>query len=231
MATVTLDFIPPSDPDIVALRIYESIAQDGPYGQIERVTAVGVTPDYITRYVTTVAVNGADWFAIAWENSAGQISELSAGVKGGTSTLVGIIVQRMLLRDPSLDEAIAAQEAEAAISDYYGVVDTTTIDSTTVSPKILSGLTNLALARSYITKQITSSQANKWSAGIVSMDQSSSTTKSAETVKALIELANHDLGRGYSVVLLMKEISIAGGYGRLVGVDLTRTTVDYDVYG
>lgn len=227
MATVSLDFIPPSDPDIVAMHIYEATAQDGPYAEIERVTAVGTYPDYITRYVTRVAANGIDWFAIAWENAAGQVSELSAGVQGGTSTLVGIIVQRMLLRDSSLDETIAAQEAEAAISDYFAVVDTSTIDPTTVSPKILSGLTNLALARSYITKQITSSATNKWVAGIVSMDNSSSNSaKSTETIKALIDLANRDLGRNFSVILLLKEVAVAGGMKQLKSVDLSRLLME-----
>jgi hypothetical protein len=227
MATVTLDFIPPYDPDIVALHIYEASAKDGPFSEIERATAVGTYPNYITRYVSTLAINSADWFTIAWENAAGEISPTSSAVQGGTSTLVGIIVQRMLLRDSSLDEAIAAQEAEAAISDYFVVVDTSTIDPTTVSPKVLSGLTNLALARTYITKQITSSATGRWTAGIVSMDNSSANSaKSAETIKALIDLANRDLGRNFSVVLLLKEVTVAGGMKQLQGVDLSRLLLE-----
>lgn len=224
MATVSLDFIPPIEPDIVALHIYEAPAQNGPFSEIERTTAVGTAPNYITRYVSALAVNAIDWFAIAWENSAGEVSPLSAAVMGGTSTLVGVIVQRMLLRDSSLDEAVAAQEAEAAISDYYNVVDTTTLDPSTISPKILSGLTNLALARSYISKQITQTTGTKWAAGIVSMDTTNAvSTKSAEAIKALIDLANRDLGRNFSVILLIEEVAVAGGMKQLQGVDLSRS--------
>lgn len=223
---LTLDFQPPAEPDIIALRVYEAASPNGVFSQIDRTTAVGSYPNYITRYVTPSANVRTDYFAIAWENSAGEVSEMSAPVQGGTTTLVSQIMNRMMLRDPSLNEIIATQEAEAAISDYYGVVDPFTVDPSTVSPKILSGLTNLALARSYMTTLVTSSQANKWAAGIVSMDTSSSAGKSVDLAKQLLELANNDLGRSFSYVMLMEEISVAGGFRRLAGVDLTRSIIE-----
>lgn len=231
MAVVPLKFIPPSEDNIVALRIYEGVSNQGPFNQIERVTSIGTYPNYIDEHETTLAASGTDWFTIAWEDSAGYVGPMSQAVQGGTDTLVGILVARIMLRDSTINEIIAAQEAEAAISEYFGVDDPFSVSPSSVSPRILSGLTSLALARSYITKAIIStSTANaKWTAGIVSMDNSStssSSTNLAATVKSLLDMANRDLGRNYSVILLMEEITVAGGFKQIVAADLSRAIVE-----
>lgn len=231
MAVVPLKFIPPVEDNIVALRIYEAATKDGPFNQIERTTAIGTAPNYIDEYETTLAASGTDWFTIAWEDDKGFTSPLSQPVQGGTDTLVGILVARIMLRDSTINEIIAAQEAEAAISEYFGVDDPFSISAASVSPRILSGLTSLALARSYITKAITSTTtANaKWTAGIVSMDNSQSSSSSSnltDTVKSLLEIANRDLGRNYSVILLMEEIQVAGGFRQIVAADLSRSIIE-----
>lgn len=226
--SLTLDFQPPQEPGITKLHVYEAPSPNATFNQIDETTDIGVYPNYITRYTTALATSRSDFFAIAWSTVGGELSEMSAPVQGGTITLVGMIVNRMQLRDTSLNEIIATQEAEAAISDYYSVLDPYTIDPSAVSPRILSGLTNYALARSYMATLVTSgTSANKWAAGIVSMDQSSGTgTRSTDLAKQLLDLANYDLGRSFSYKLLMKEIEVAGGFKRLAGVDLTRSIIE-----
>ena len=226
MASVALRFSPPNAENVTKLHIWEASTADGPFTEIEVVTSVGSYPDYIDNYTTDLAASITDYFAIQWEDSKGAKSDLSAPMKGNTTSLVGVVVERMMLRDPALTEIIAVQEAEAAVADYYHTIDVYSIDASLVSPKVISGLTNLALARSYITAQITNSATagSKWTAGIVSMDSSSSSTstKSIDAIKALIDLANKDLGLRYSVVLLMEEISVGDGVKQLQGMDLSR---------
>lgn len=225
-----LRFLAPQDENIVALRIYESPTQTGTFTMIERVTSVGTYPDYIDRYTTTLATSLSDWFAIAWEDSDGVLGDMSIPIQGGNDTLVFLLVDRVKLRDASLDERIVAQEAEAAISDYYNVINPFDIDPSSVSPKIMSGLTMLTLARAMLTRLFTTATtANKWAAGIVSMDTSATkTTTQADTIEKLIELANTELGRNYSVILQMEELSVAGASGlkTLKVDDVSRTMIE-----
>jgi hypothetical protein len=223
--SVYLNFTRPIEPDIARMRIYEAPVKAGPFNVIEEVTAVGTYPNYISDYTTNAAVSVADWFAIQWVNLKGAESDLSAPIQGNTTSLIGEIVQRVLLRDSSLDEVIATQEAEAVVAEYFNVVDPYSV-LPTVSPKILRGLTNMTLVRTYLSSIITSTGAGsgeKWSAGIVSMDTSVSSTKQLNDMQALLKMANDDLGLNQSIVLLIKEIEVAGGYKRLQGVDLTRS--------
>src|SRR4051794_19821453 len=101
MASITLKFIPPEAPDIVALRIYESPVVDGPWTQIERTTSVGTYPAYITSYTTALAVSVSDFFAIAWEDVAGAVGSMSEGMQGGTSSLLSEVVDQALERAPN----------------------------------------------------------------------------------------------------------------------------------
>lgn len=228
MASVRIDFIRPSDPGLVKLHIYEAATKDGPFAEIETVTAIGTYPDYISYYTTTMATAIDYWFEIEWEDASGARTPRSIPVQGGTSSLVAQIVNRMLLRDPVLDETVAAQEAEAAISTYYNTLDPYSIDPTNVSPKILSGLTNLALVRSYMTVVITSTgSASKWTAGLVAMDTSSmNKTLTPDGIKGLLALANVDLGLSFSFIALIDEIEVAGGFKQLVSADLSRGIIE-----
>lgn len=226
MASVRLDFVRPEIQGLVKLHIYEAAVKEGPFDSIEEVAAIGAYPNYISYYTTNLAASADDWFTIAWEDDKGALTPMSVPVQGGTTSVIAQLVNRMLLRDPSLNETIAAQEAEAAVSWYFNVADPYTIDPATITARVMSGLTNLALARSYMTRAITSSQANKWSAGIVSMDTSTGQQVTAQTVKQLLDLAAQDLGKSLSYVLLLKEISVAGGFKRVTGVDLTRSILE-----
>src|SRR5437588_11315146 len=127
MASIPLTFIPPTEPDITTLHIWESDAPDGDFYEIDS-TPVGTYPDYIDRYVTTRANSVLDWFAIQWEDSEGALSALSAPIKGGTTTLIGEIIERVKLRAPNLNETIIVQEAEATVSYVFRVDDPYTVD-------------------------------------------------------------------------------------------------------
>jgi hypothetical protein len=225
---VFLDFIPPNDiPDLTELHILEGPTVSGPFSEIEVVTSIGTAGNYISSHTTPNALSNTDWFVIQWKNAAGVFTPTSAAVKGGTRSLVAEIVSRAMLRDATINEEVAVQEAEAAISDYYNTIDPYSINVLTVSPKIKSGLTNLTLARSYITKAITTSNKNKWVAGLVSLDNSSGSAGiSTQTVQALIDLANKDLGRSLSFKLLLEEVEVAGGFKQIVAADLSRTIIE-----
>lgn len=227
MASVPLRFTPPEIENVVKLKIWESPTIDGTYSVIEEVTGVGSYPEYISHYTTALATSKNYWFAISWVDDKGADSDLSQPMQGSTETLVGKIVTRVMQRDASVSVNIATQEAEAAISKYFNVIDPFSVNPATVSPSVLSGLVNLTLVRSYLTRIITASgSSSKWVAGIVSMDDSSNTKGQVANIEALLRLANADLGLQYSVVLLMKEITVAGGYKRLVASDLSRSIIE-----
>lgn len=233
MPSVFLDFVPPNDiPNLVSLYILEATTKDGPFNEIEEVTEIGTSGNYITTYTTENATSKTNWFAIFWEDDKGAQTPYSAAVQGGTRTLVAEIVSRVLLRDPSINEAIATQEAEAAISDYYGVLDPYSIDPETVPPNVISGMTYYTMARCYISSAVSTSTAatagGKWVAGLVSLDTSSSSKATSiwDNIENLLRVANRELGRSYSIVALMEEITVAGGYRRVVGADLSRLIIE-----
>lgn len=193
MASVPLSFAPPTEEGIVALRIYESDNADTGFTQIDRVL-VGTYPDYITHYTTQLASRADDWFAIAWENVDGVVSPLSAPIKGGTTTLIGEIVDRVLLRAPDADENIVLQEAEATVAFVYKVDDPYSIDYTTVNKLWLTELTNLSLvATRYMTVVMTAAEGQDYTAGLVS--QSSTRADVSTVLKGLESLESRALKR------------------------------------
>lgn len=200
MADVTFDLVPPDDPDLVALRIYEAASSDGPFSQIERTTAVGIYPYYIGSYTTSAALSADDWFYVAWENSVGDVGYESSPIKGGTFPLVDQVVERVLQRDPSLDEAIVRQEAEAAVQVVYGLVDPYSI-AQAASYKQLNGLVYLTMACCYVFEQTTNNESV--TIGLVSLKEN---TTSAKNIDALIDMANDALGISTSRVLQMVDV-------------------------
>jgi hypothetical protein len=54
----------------------------------------------------------------------------------------------------------------------------------------------------------------------------SAKTSPWDNIEKLLEIANKELGRNYSTVLLMQEIAVADGYMSLKGVDLSRSTIE-----
>lgn len=210
MAKVPLDFLPPTAPDITKLHIYEATVKTGPFVEIELVTAVGTYPTYISHYVTSNATLALNWFAIAWEDAAGAVSDMSSPIKGGTDTVVEQVVTRMLQRDSTISLAIAVQEAEALVQTYFGVDDPydPALKATYTQ---LNGLTYLAMARSYIFSVIKSGNVEKATMGLVSFQTSTGSTKTVD-IQALIDLANLTLGIGTSIILQMAEICRAPYY-------------------
>lgn len=222
MFPVHLDFIPPDVPDLAKLYIYEAPAKTGPWTLIETVTPVGTQGDYISEYTTTLATSKTDWFAIEWEDVKGASFGMSQGVQGGVESLVSEIVDRVRLRDPSVNEEVAAQEAEAVVEQFFGTVDPLSVVVSDATARQLSGFTLLTLVRS---KLVTISQGSStgYTAGLVS--QTGATNTSLPDLKALIQEANILLGSSFSVILQMKDNCIAGG--TVSGaVDQSRLLVD-----
>lgn len=211
MATIAVDFTPPDIPGIVALRIYESATKEGIYAQIERTTDIGTFPTYISRYTSAMASSSTDWFKIAWEDEAGDISVTSVAMQGGTTTLVSTLVNRVMLRDAALNEVVVAQVAEAVIckvmhtTDPYDVTLTATFDQ-------LEGMTLMILARANMHMIMNSaSESDSYTAGLIAIKSASSTkTSSTDLIEWLIDQANLLLGLDYSAVMLMEDIVIDG---------------------
>lgn len=227
MAAVHLEFLPPQDDDITTLHVEESTLIGGPFTEVQTFPA-GTYPDYITDVDVTAASNPLDYFRIRWQTTAGNFTPYSSPIKGGTTTLVAQIMDRVILRDPAVNPLIAGQEAEAVVSEYFHVDDPYSVDPAEGTPRVLSGLTLFALARSYTIRLIEKTQTGqKWTAGLVSMDAgSSSSTQSWAAIDKLIELANKELGTGYSRILLMEEISVAGGLRQLKSFDVSRAIIE-----
>lgn len=214
MASITLDFVPPGEEGVTALNVYESASQNGVFTIKQTTTAVGTYPDYISRFEFTQIDNPSDWFAISWTIN-GIEGELSQAIKGGTTTLVQKIVNRVHDRDSSLNERVVTQEAEAAIQMIYGE----TADpydpnlASSISYRKLNGLTNLVMARSLIARTVLQSAASgtldSATLGLVSFKSGTTTSavqRVAADVEALIEAANRELGITTSFVMLMDEI-------------------------
>lgn len=207
MADVPLNFIPPGEEGVTALLIYESGAQAGPFVPIETVTAVGTYPDYITEYMTSAATAADDWFTISWLIN-GIETEMSQPIKGGTTTLVQKIIDRVRDRDRFLSERVVAQEAEAAIQQAFGdnvdPYDSALVAST--SYRKLMGLVYLTMARSYVFGPLAQGSSSVESAtmGLVSIKESSSTTDE-KAIQKLLDLANAELGLSTSYVMLMED--------------------------
>jgi len=206
MASVPFEFAPPAQENIVALRIYESPDQAGPFVQIERVTNIGTYPTYISQYTTNAASSVDNWFGIAWEDEGGAISEMSDPIKVGVQTLVGEVVDRVMQRDVLLNRAVVTQEAEAVIEQYFSA-DPYTVEVAGVSYRILNGLVNLTLARSLLIRVFQSfSEAEQATIGLVTLKSSTSSSVRIREIDALITMAAGALGLNTSLVLQMEEI-------------------------
>jgi len=225
MASVELQFLPPDTEDITTLHVEESSAQGGPFVEIQTFPA-GTYPDYITSAVVNNATSAQDWFRIRWQDAAGGYTPYSDPVQGGTTTVVSQVVDRVILRDPAIDTLVAYQEAEAVVAWYFGVADPYDVDPSQATPQILSGLTMMTLARCYVINLISSGTTVKWQAGLVSMDHSSSTKQAWDAIERMIDFANRELGRNYSAVLMLEEITVGGQYKQLKSWDVSRLLVE-----
>lgn len=225
MAAVHLEFLPPADEGIVTLHVEEAPSSSGVFSEVQTFPA-GTYPNYIREADVTNAASATDWFRIRWEDESGNFTPYSSPIEGGTQTVVAQVMDRVILRDPAVNPLVAGQEAEAAVQDYFGVNDPYSVDPAEATPKVLSGLTLLTLARAYTLRLITGGTQQKWTAGLVSMDQGSTASQSWDAIDRMIDLANKELGRNYSRILLMEEISVAGGLRQLKSFDVSRALIE-----
>jgi hypothetical protein len=189
------------------------------------VTEVGSYPTYINNYTTDQATSTTAWFAIQWVDSKGAMSPVSAPVQGGMSTLAGEIVNRVMLRDPTMNENVVMQEALAVIELYFKE-NPTAIPLSEASYAELSGLTLLTMARCYIVSTATQTSTDDYTSGLVSQKSGSATKSGGIDLEALLAQANAFLGTNYSVVMVMEDVEIAGGMVGTTTMDQTRLIVE-----
>lgn len=207
---VHLNFLPPTVPDLTKLRIFESPTINGIYNEIEVVTAIGSYPEYITRYTTASALAADDWFRIQWEDSKGAKTDMSEPWKGGTESLVSQITEMVLLRDPGINENVAAQEAAAVIEKTFKVTDPMSLYANHGTHTQRIGLVYMVMARSYITDVIRSAQSGSYTAGLVSQKSETNPKVTTDLIKWLLQEANILLGTGYTLVMLLEDIDPTG---------------------
>lgn len=221
MATVRLDFIPPTDPDLVSLKIFESSAKGGPFNQIEDVTVIGEYPNYISTYTTTAAQQIDSWFAIDWFDDKGGHLGMSDPIQGNADLLLAEIVSRVMTRDPTINENIIYDEAQAVLELFLPPgtdIEDAPMDMASYSER--SGLTLLTMARCYIFS--ISEGEEEYTVGLVS--QKLKSARSTDYVEALLRRAEAALGLSYSAILQMAEIPIAGEVSETT--DLTRLLIE-----
>jgi hypothetical protein len=205
--SVPLQFSPPTDENIVTLRVYESALAEGPFLLIDTTNEVGTYPDYIDNYTTEMANSAIYWFAIQWVDESGAESPLSAPIQGNANTLVAEVVQRVRDRDPYLNTRVVIQEAEAAIQGYFGGVQDPYDPTLTATYQVLNGLAYLTMARAHLFIAATSGDVDSATIGLVSF-RSSSGASSLADIERLIAMANEMLNISTSVILLLEDIQI-----------------------
>lgn len=227
MAIVPLRFPPPEETNIVALRVYEGTTPEGPFVEIVRVSPVGTYPTYITHYTVSSAVDENNWFTIRWEDADGALSPYSEAVQGGTTTLVGEITARVARRDPSLDEEVVAEEAEAVIEGVFGRNNTPDVNS--VSKRQLSGMTLLTMVRVQVGKlAVANTGGGSWTAGLVSMKTDTNSSLNVASLRSLMLEAQRMLGLSNSRVAQMIMPQIAGGLSEIKMADISRLLIDVE---
>jgi hypothetical protein len=224
MASVYLDLVPPNDiPDLTTLHIYEAVAFDGPFAEIEVVTPVGDQGSYLSEYTTELAASIDNWFSVQWEDANGALTEMSEAIQGSAASVIMQIVERVKLRLPSVNEQIAYQEAQAVVEEIMGV---TNPDPSTITYKKISGMTLFTLARILISDISFSAGGESWTAGLVSMK--ASTTAAKHDPDALLVIAARMLGISTSRIVQMCPPEIAGGLSQIVSADISRLQIEVE---
>lgn len=211
---VHLNFVPPNRDGLTKLLIYEAATSDpdDPAVLIETVTEIGDYPDYISEYTTALASSLTSWFSIRWEDAKGAQTSISERIQGSTQTLVGKLVGRVLLSNPSLREAVVVQSAEYVISTYMNTQNP--YDSTlTASYRQLEGMTLITQARAEMRSLIenTVDEAD-FTAGLVAMKAQINTTDRVGLISELLKEGLRVLGLGIGIVAQMETLEIAQGF-------------------
>ncbi len=231
MASLILDFVPPEYPGFNALKVFESATQAGAPGVL--IQTFVVTPGaYPTRIVVTAATSISDWFTIQWQTAEGVTSEFSQPIQGGTTTLVGILINRVLLRQPTANEIIILQATEAVVAEVFNVDDPYSVNPELVSAQYMEGMTLFIMARNLmygIAASSSSSSGSGWTAGLVSMKATTADTAkvSREMIEWLLREAARLLGMSYSRIAQL-EIQIAGGLSQIVSADISRLQIEVE---
>ncbi len=227
--SVYLDFTPPDREDLTKLHIFEGSSAVGPWSLVETVSPVGDYPNYISSYTTALATNKLNFFTIQWEDAKGAKTEISNAIQGGTLTLIGEIVERVLVRDNTLDEQVVLAETEALLERYFGV-DPYTIENSDVGYATKNSLAKIVQAKSMYSALMTGSTVgDSWTAGLVSMKSSSSTSGNAlAIIDHLLKEAARELGLGVSIVAHMANLEIAGGFSQIVSADISRLQIEVE---
>jgi hypothetical protein len=219
--SISLQFVSPDNDNLAALKIWEAPSQDGPFDVIETVTDIGIWPNYIDEYTSANVVNPiSDWFAISWVDDKGAETEISAAIQGGTSTAVWKLVQRLLQREPSIDERVAVQVAEYVISVAKHTEDP--YDPTlTFTYRQWEGMTLLAQARAAI-QSFASGESESYTAGLVSQKSTSGGTDK-DKITWLLQQANALLGISMNWIMLLEDVDPMGlGTVSTIGIDQSR---------
>lgn len=224
MASVRLDFVPPQEKDIVKLIILQADVATGPFSSIEEVEDIGEWPSYISSYTTALAAATDKWFSIQWEDHKGAQSDQSSPIQGGTDTVVNQIINRVLLRDASLDEKVVSQEVESVVYDVFDKDPFTVVDGD-LDYKTWRGVTNLALARSYLTTLYPTGRTTQYVAGLVS-EKTASAKDLIDLIGRLLKDASNDLGIGGSTIARMVDLSVADG--SVPNTDISRLLISLE---
>jgi hypothetical protein len=206
MVSIHLDVLPPDVRDLHHLDIWESSSPDGPWTLIDQITNIGSYPGYITEITTDQARFTDDWFAVDWMDTNGANTGLSNAIKGGTETVLGIIIRRVQRLNPMVDEVVVNQETEAILEQWFNKspYDVTTDDFDDGKMyRQLNGLSYLVLARVMLIKRMVDSDNASTTIGLVSM-KSGDTKNSSAAIQEFINIANRELGIATSLVLQME---------------------------
>lgn len=227
MASVHLDFTPPDQEDLDQLVIYESVSPDGPWASIEIIDDIGEYPDYISEYTTAEANATSNYFAIDWIDTNGANVGLSNAIQGGTETLIGEIIHRVLRRDPELDEVVVSQEAKVVMDEVFRDVPDPTIENT--SSKVLSAVTLLTMARVYEMSLIEDSGNGGWVSGLVSIrNDPAALDNKLKAIDRMVQQALRELGWGGSRVAQILMPPIINGLSEIVSADISRLQIEVE---
>jgi len=183
--TVPLGFLPPSQPNMVKLHILESSSPDGPFYEIESTDQIGSYPDYISFFETTKANNSQDYFSIIWEDSKGALTPTSSPIQGGRKTLLGEVVERVMIRNPELDKNVVGEEAAAIIERALHISPFITDYAYLTRSQIL-GLVYVTLASTLFSELVSEGYTDiDYTAGLISEKANSNLTSISETIQKL----------------------------------------------
>lgn len=198
MFTIPIKFVQPQEPDLVKLHIYEGSDPGGLFYEIDSSSDIGEFPEYIDEFTTTQARDPMDWFAIQWEDNKGAKTELSAPLQGGSKTLIGEIVERVLLRSSELNQALVTEEAESLL-EWWKSADPYTLNLDDYTYTQITALADLTMVNTfYALLAERAGSTTDYRAGMISESYSGYPVQSDSSLRNLELRALKRLGIGGS---------------------------------